>query len=67
MDLPEMDQEELDDIAARAKRYYETTDKALCGVFNGNVFELGQLYWGYEKLLLQYDGRRYPRYDGPLF
>ena len=48
MDLPEMDQEELDDIAARAKRYYETTDKALCGVFNGNVFELGQLYWGYE-------------------
>ncbi len=46
--FPEMDQEELDDIAARAKRYYESTDKALCGVFNGNVFELGQLYWGYE-------------------
>ena len=46
--FPEMDQEELDDIAARAKHYYETTDKAICGVFNGNVFDLGQLYWGYE-------------------
>ncbi len=45
---PEMDKQELDDIGARAKKLYETTDKAICGVFNGNIFELGQLYWGYE-------------------
>lgn len=45
---PIMDQQELDDIGARAKKLYETTDKAICGVFNGNIFELGQLYWGYE-------------------
>lgn len=45
---PEMDKQEIDDIAARAKNLYENTDKAICGVFNGNIFELGQLYWGYE-------------------
>lgn len=46
--FPVMDEQELSDIAVRAKYYYENTDKAICGVFNGNVFELGQLYWGYE-------------------
>lgn len=46
--FPVMDEQELKDIGQRAKTLYETTDKAICGVFNGNVFELGQLYWGYE-------------------
>ena len=45
---PEIQQDELDYLEARAKNLYETTDKAICGVFNGNIFELSQLYWGYE-------------------
>ena len=49
--FPVMDAQELADIERRAKLYYEATDKALCGVFNGNVFELGQLYFGYENFL----------------
>ena len=51
-DFPEIDQEEIDWISAAGKRLYEETDKALCGVFNGNLFELGQLYWGYEDFFI---------------
>ena len=50
--FPNMDEQELSDIAMRAKFLYENTDKAICGVFNGNVFELGQLYWGYENFFI---------------
>ena len=46
--FPMMDKKELDDIGARAKDLYENTDKAICGVFNGGLVELGTLYWGYE-------------------
>lgn len=47
--FPEMDDEELDFLGEEAKRLYEKTDKAICGIFQGNIFELGQLYWGYQK------------------
>ncbi|MDR3552079.1 MAG: uroporphyrinogen decarboxylase family protein [Clostridia bacterium] len=46
--FPEMREEETAFLTQEAKRLYETTDKAICGVFGGNIFEMGQLYWGYE-------------------
>jgi len=46
--FPDMDEAELTFLESEAKRLYETTDKAVCGIFNGNPFELGQLYWGHE-------------------
>ena len=49
---PEMTQVEYDFYAAEAKRLRETTDKALTGIFLGNVFEMGQLYWGYEEFFI---------------
>lgn len=50
--FPEMTQEEYDFYAKEAKRLRETTDKAVTGIFLGNVFELGQLYWGYEQFFV---------------
>lgn len=47
--FPEMDEEELDFLKLEAKMLYETTDKAICGIFQGNVFEMGQVYWGYQR------------------
>ncbi len=49
--FPELDEEELNFAKAEAIRLYEGTDKALCGIFQGNVFEMGQLYWGYQQFL----------------
>lgn len=46
--FPEISEEETAFLEKEAKMLYETTDKALCGVFLGNIFELGQVYWGYE-------------------
>jgi len=46
---PEIDDEELLFIEKEAKILYETTNKAICGSFYGNVFEIGQVYWGYQK------------------
>lgn len=51
-EFPTTDDEELKYITENAKYYYENTDKALCFVFNGNIFELGQLYWGYEDFFI---------------
>ena len=45
---PEMDGIELDYLRQEARRLFYNTDKAVCGVFCGNIFELGQLYFGYE-------------------
>ena len=46
--FPQMERDELDFVEQEAKRLYTETDKALVGIFQGNVFELGQLYWGYQ-------------------
>jgi uroporphyrinogen decarboxylase len=51
--FPGLSDEEIAFSADEARRLYETTDKALCGIFNGSVFETGQLYWGYEKFFVQ--------------
>jgi len=50
--FPEMTQAEYDFYAKEAKRLRETTDKAVTGIFYGNVFEMGQLYWGYEQFFV---------------
>jgi uroporphyrinogen decarboxylase len=47
--FPETDAEELEFLKCEAHRLYMGTDKAVCGIFQGNVFELGQIYWGYQK------------------
>jgi len=49
---PELSDEEIAFAAGEAGRLFETTDKALCGIFYGAVFETGQLYWGYEKFFV---------------
>ena len=50
--FPEMTDEEYRFYAAEARRLRETTDKAVTGIFLGNVFEMGQLYWGYEQFFV---------------
>ena len=47
--FPEIDSEEVEFLKKEAERLYTNTDKAINGIFMGNVFELGQLYWGYQK------------------
>ena len=44
--------EELLYLKKEAQRLYETTDKAVMGLFGGNVLEWGQGEWGYEKFFL---------------
>jgi uroporphyrinogen decarboxylase len=51
--FPELSDEEIAFAAGEARRLFETTDKALCGIFYGAVFETGQLYWGYEKFFVR--------------
>lgn len=46
--FPGLTEEELEFAGKEAKRLYETTNKAVCGVFNGGILETVQLYWGYE-------------------
>jgi uroporphyrinogen decarboxylase len=46
--FPEIDQEEIDFLREEAKHLYENTDRAICGIFHGQIFEYGQLYWGYQ-------------------
>ena len=50
--FPEMTEEEYRFYAEEARRLRETTDKAVTGIFLGNVFEMGQLYWGYEQFFV---------------
>ena len=66
--FPEISDEEISFLSNEAKMLYETTNKAICGMFYGNVSELGQVYWGYENyffnlaarsdLMLHYAERR---------
>ncbi len=50
--FPEMTDEEYRFYSEEARRLRETTDKAVTGIFLGNVFEMGQLYWGYEQFFV---------------
>lgn len=45
--------EELDFLRAQAAKAYNETDYALLGAFGGNVFEAGQLDWGYERYFME--------------
>ncbi|MBN2295936.1 MAG: hypothetical protein JXM70_26125 [Pirellulales bacterium] len=49
--FPEMTQPAYDYYAREARRLRESTDRAVAGLFFGNVFEMGQLYWGYGPFL----------------
>ena len=40
--------EELTYLAEQARRMYEETDYAILGAFGGNIFEAGQMEFGYE-------------------
>ncbi|MDR1506440.1 MAG: hypothetical protein LBI67_04995 [Treponema sp.] len=46
--FPEIDEEELDFQKEEARHLYEDADRAVVGIFHGQVFEYGQLYWGYQ-------------------
>ena len=50
--FPEMTNPEYDFYMSEARRLRETTDKAVTAIFLGNVFEMGQLYWGYEQFFV---------------
>jgi uroporphyrinogen decarboxylase len=50
--FPEISDEEIAYISKKAKSLYENTDKAVFGMFYGNVAELGQVYWGYENYFI---------------
>jgi uroporphyrinogen decarboxylase len=47
--IPEITDEELTYLEREAKRLYEETDRAILASFGGNIFEAGQIGWGYEK------------------
>jgi len=47
--IPEITDEELCFLETEAKDLYENTEKAVLFPFGGNIFEAGQVNWGYEK------------------
>ncbi len=47
--IPEITDEELAFLEKEARKLYEQTDKAILAAFGGNIFEAGQINWGYEK------------------
>lgn len=51
--IEEMSDEEVEFLKKEAKRLYSETDYAILGSFGGNIFEAGQLDWGYENLFIQ--------------
>ena len=53
--FPEMTAEEYAFYRAEARRL-RGTGKAVAGIFLGNIFEMGQLYWGYENFFLNLAG-----------
>jgi uroporphyrinogen decarboxylase len=53
--FPEMKDEEYAFYQAEAKRL-RATGKAIAGIFLGNIFEMGQLYWGYENFFVHMAG-----------
>ena len=51
--IPETTQEELAFIEAEVRNLHEKTDKAILLCFGGNIFEAGQINWGYEKFFIE--------------
>ena len=47
--FPSVSDEELDFMECQSRELYENTDKAILLCFGGNIFEQGQLDFGYEK------------------
>ncbi len=54
--FPEFSEAEVAFYRHEALRLRETTDKSITGVFLGNVFEMGQLYFGYENFFTMMGG-----------
>ena len=55
-EYPEFSPEEVEFYRCEALRLRATTDKSITGVFLGNVFEMGQLYFGYENFFAMMGG-----------
>ena len=55
-EYPEFSESEIAFYRSEALRLRETTDKSITGVFLGNVFEMGQLYFGYENFFAMMGG-----------
>ncbi|MFW6381533.1 MAG: uroporphyrinogen decarboxylase family protein [Bacillota bacterium] len=53
LNFPEITAEELEWLATEAKRLYNKTEYAILGEFGGNIFESGQMDWGYERYYLE--------------
>lgn len=53
LDFALISDEELNWLAAEAKKLYTETDYAILGEFGGNIFEAGQSDWGYERYYLE--------------
>jgi uroporphyrinogen decarboxylase len=47
-DFPEITNEEIEFLKKEANHLYYDTDKAICGICYCQIFEYGQLYWGYQ-------------------
>lgn len=47
-----MPMEDIDFLADQVKHLYETTDKAILLAFGGNIFEAGQMDFGYEEFFV---------------
>lgn len=50
--ITEVTDEELQFLGKEVKILYENTDKAILFAFGGNIFEAGQINWGYEKFFI---------------
>lgn len=50
--INEINDEEADFIEAQVINYYKNTDRAITLSFGGNILEMGQLEWGYEKFYM---------------
>jgi len=48
----EMDEKGLDEMAARIKTFRESTDRAIVGLFGGNMFEIPQMLYRMDHYLL---------------
>ncbi len=47
-----MPQKDIDYLAQQVRHLYETTDKAILLAFGGNIFEAGQMDFGYEEFFV---------------
>jgi uroporphyrinogen decarboxylase len=52
IEIPEVSEAELRFLEQEARDLYENTDQAVLFAFGGNIFEAGQINWGYEKFFI---------------